>query len=101
MRLPDGARVDLTKRALGQRLLLTLARARIATPGRPVSRNELVCEGWPDQPLAPRVASGRLRVALHALRGLGLDRILLTGEHGWQLSPDVPVVLLSRPPTID
>ncbi|MFT4621412.1 MAG: hypothetical protein ACI8PZ_000064 [Myxococcota bacterium] len=82
--LPDGTRVDLSRRRALQRVL-----AALATANGPLDLPALVEAGWPGEALVPRSGRRRLEVALSTLRALGLRPWLHT-RHGadgaaWQL----------------
>src|SRR6185503_21149144 len=47
--LTGRSRVDCSRRHVLGRILLVLARARLANPGQPVPRDQLVAAGWPGQ----------------------------------------------------
>ena len=53
------------------------------------SADALLAAGWPGERL--RYDSGMLRVytAIRRLRALGLERVLLTRDDGYQLDPEV------------
>lgn len=95
MQTPEGDRVDLSSRQSLRRILLLLARERRAFPGRAVSAEALLEEGWPDERMLPDAAVNRLRVALATLRKLGLKDLLVRTDDGYQLDPGVPVLLSS------
>jgi hypothetical protein len=92
---PDGAAVDLGRRAAPRRLLLALARARLEEPGRVLGFDELIAAGWPGERMRPEAARKRLRTAIWTLRRLGLEPMLLTRDDGYLLDPFVPLQLAS------
>ncbi len=65
--------------------------ARLTTPGRALSADELVAAGWPDERLRPDSARNRLQVALSTLRKLGLRPLLERSKGGYRLAPGVPL----------
>jgi predicted ATPase len=93
LRLPDGARVDLSRRRVLRRLLCELARRRVEAPGALVSSSELVVAGWPGERMLEKSAQDRLWVAVRSLRRLGLEGVLVTGREGYLLDPEVPLAL--------
>jgi hypothetical protein len=72
-----------------RRLLVALAKARDERRGIPLEPSELIAAGWPGERLQKRTATNRLRVALHTLRRLGLEDLLLTQMDGYLLDPQV------------
>lgn len=85
--------VACVRRKLLRRLLVALARARLDTPGAPVTAHDLIRAGWPDESILPRAARNRLHVALHRLRRIGLAATLHFEAGGWFLSADLEVAL--------
>jgi tetratricopeptide (TPR) repeat protein len=85
--------IALPARSPLRRILATLARRRLDTPGAAVTADELVAAGWPDERIRPDAAHNRLHVALATLRKLGLRTLLITDERGYLLEPAVPVEL--------
>ncbi|MGE0867440.1 MAG: PAS domain S-box protein [Kofleriaceae bacterium] len=91
------ARVELSKRQqILRRMLVKLAEARLASPGRPLSVTELVVTGWPDEQVLPDAAANRVRVAIAKLRRLGLRRMLRSNQDGYFLDPEFSVVVRER-----
>ncbi|MGE0550494.1 MAG: PAS domain S-box protein [Kofleriaceae bacterium] len=91
------ARVELSKRQMIlRRMLLRLAESRMSNPGKPLSVQQLVEAGWPDEHVLPEPAANRVRVAIAKLRRLGLRRLLLSNQDGYFLDPEVSVVLRER-----
>jgi hypothetical protein len=95
--LDGGPAIACGRRALLQRLLLALARARIDAPGQPVSARALLAAGWPEESMLPRAAQNRLHVALHRLRRLGLGDVLRCEPGGWLLAAGVALELRDAP----
>ncbi len=96
--LPDGSAVDLTEHPLLARLLTRLAEAWHLRPGAPVSPEELLGAGWPDERASRPSAFNRLWTALSRLRALGLGPFLQRVDGGYRLDPDVPVICGARQP---
>jgi hypothetical protein len=94
-RLPDGSEVDLGRRSVPRRLLAALAEARRASPGRPLSRDELIAAGWPGERMRADAADKRLRTGIWTLRRAGLEALLLTRDDGYLLDPLVPIAMLA------
>lgn len=89
--LPGGEEVDLRRRQAVRRLLAALARARIDRPGEPVSVEDCVEAGWPDERMRWESAQARLWTSIRGLRALGLEDHLVTTGSGYWLSLDVQV----------
>jgi hypothetical protein len=68
-----------------------LVERRIARPGEPVTADELIAAGWPDERIARTAAVNRLRVLVSGLRGEGL-RELESTDGGYRLAPSAQVV---------
>jgi DNA-binding SARP family transcriptional activator len=88
-----GPPVDLGRRAAPRRLLVALVDARRATPGRAVSRDDLIAAGWPGERMMAEAADKRLRTAIWSLRRAGLEEALLTRDDGYLIDPLVAVVV--------
>jgi tetratricopeptide (TPR) repeat protein len=92
LELPDGVRVDLSARQPLRRIVARLAEHRLSAPGEPVSVDELVAAGWPDERMLPSAAGNRIGVALTSLRKLGLRELLRREGEGYALDPAVPLI---------
>ena len=90
----NGERTDLTRRASLRRILATLAEARVASPGEPVSRDTLQDTGWPGDRLIGHSGRARVHVAVSTLRRLGLKDVLVHDGDGYFLDPRAPVVVV-------
>lgn len=90
---PDGAKIDLSRRATLARLLEALVQKRLQSPGVAASFDELIAAGWPGERVLPLAAQNRLRVAVTTLRNMGLRQVLVFREGGHLLDPDVPAVI--------
>lgn len=93
-RLGDGVVVPLGQRPLLARLLLALARARIANPDGPVSGERLAEAVWPNERMLPAARKNRLHVAITTLRSLGLRPVLTSSPGGYRIDCDVAVVIV-------
>lgn len=91
-----GDRRSIARKATLQRLLRRLVDARMTAPGEPVSAEELVACGWPDERMEHDAAKNRLRVAIARLRELGLDRAIVGLRGGYLVDPDVALEVASR-----
>ncbi len=93
IQLPDGARVDVARRANTRRVLWCLVRARLDRPDRPVALDELVAAGWPGERIRTESARARVYTAINTLRRWGLKPYLLTRDRGYLLDPEVSCTL--------
>ncbi len=89
--LREGSRVELAGRPTLARILDALAEARLSAEPKPLSPSELLAAGWPGERVLPQAGQNRVRVALTALRNLGLRTVLLTVEGGHVLDPAIPL----------
>jgi hypothetical protein len=89
LRGANGTHVDLSRRKALRRILARLARARELHPGRAVSAEELVNEGWPNEALTSQSGMDRLYVAISTLRNMGLRGALIARGEGYLLDPEI------------
>ncbi len=82
---------DLTKRTTLARILSTMAKTRIDSPGVGLSVEEILEAGWPDERVRYDAATNRVYVALAELRRLGLREWILTEPSGYRLTTDAQV----------
>ncbi|MCB9596684.1 MAG: hypothetical protein H6719_28425 [Sandaracinaceae bacterium] len=87
----DGETLDLSRRALLWRLVQRLLEAREAAPGEPVTADQLIEAGWPDERILPEAARGRLYTAIRGLRRGGLEALLWSRDGGYLFDPAVRV----------
>jgi len=87
----EGSRIELAARPTLARILEALAEARLSSEPRPLSPTELLAAGWPGERVLPQAGQNRVRVALTALRNLGLRNALCTVEGGHMLDPAIPL----------
>jgi predicted ATPase/Tfp pilus assembly protein PilF len=93
-RLPGAhAPVRFQRRRVLRLLLAKLAEARSASPGSPVSFEQLQRAGWEGEKIFPDAAANRMHVALSELRKLGFRDLLLARAGGYLLDPEVPIQL--------
>ncbi len=85
--------VDLSRRATLKRVVVALARARVATPGEALDVNRVLEAGWPGERVLPEAATNRVYVAIATLRKLGLAGVLRTSDEGYLLDHAVPLEL--------
>ncbi len=93
-RLGDGDVVPLAQRPLLARLLLALARARIANPGVALPGESLAEAVWPSERILPAARKNRLHVAITTLRSLGLRPVLQSSPAGYRIDRDVAIVIV-------
>jgi tetratricopeptide (TPR) repeat protein len=88
---PPGAQplVDLSSRTSLKLILSKLAHLRVQSPGEGLSVSQLVAVGWPDDIVTKDAGRSRVYTAVRTLRSQGLADILITGQHGYMLDPDV------------
>ncbi|MGE0785248.1 MAG: tetratricopeptide repeat protein [Sandaracinaceae bacterium] len=89
---PDDERIDLSRKHVWRRLVQALLERRLARPGDPLSMEQLVRLGWPEQRTVHAAARNRLHVALSGIRKAGLEPLLVKTDQGYLLDPDVDVV---------
>ncbi len=87
LRLGHGAPIDMRGRDVLRRVLARLIKERDARPGHAVAVAELARATWPDEDLALETAENRIRVAIFALRKMGLKRFVVTGGDGYLIAP--------------
>ncbi len=94
--LPDGRRIDLSRRKNVRLVLRALVDARRARPGEALDPAALVAAGWPGERMRADAATKRLHTAIWTLRSLGLGDVLLTEGEGYRLDPSLPVDIVTR-----
>ena len=82
--------VDLRRRGPLRRLLAALARERIDGADRALDVPAMLAAGWPGERMRAASGAARVYMAVRRLRGLGLERVLVTDEVGYRLDPGVP-----------
>jgi hypothetical protein len=97
-RRPEGEVVDLSTRRALRLLLVRLASSRLERPGEALTLEQLFEAGWPGERIAQTAAFRRVYTAIGSLRDLGLRDFLIRRDDGYLLSPDVPLLLLAKPP---
>ena len=90
--LGESGPVDLRKRGAMRRILAALVEQHRQAPGTAIDPLALVACAWPDERLSATSASTRLRVAISALRKLGLREVLHTRHEGYLLAPGLSLV---------
>ena len=92
--LPQGERVDMTRRGPMRKLLVALGEQHGQALGAPLSLDALFAIGWPQQQHVDlSSAHKRVYAAIATLRQLGLKPWLITTDQGYQLDPQLCVML--------
>lgn len=84
-------RCPVAKYRAASRMLAVLATSRERAPGTAMSVNALFRAGWPGEHIQKSSAANRVRVALAALRSLGLRDVLLHNGDGYLLDASIAV----------
>jgi predicted ATPase/tRNA A-37 threonylcarbamoyl transferase component Bud32 len=92
-RPPRAWRIDLGRRTHLRAVLRALAVAAISSPGRPLTRDDVLRAGWPGERILPRAGASRVYVTILELRDLGLRDLLQSSPGGYMLAADVPLVI--------
>ena len=87
--LPNGTRLDLSRRRSAWAVLMCLVDARLERPGDAVPLDDLLAAGWPGERILPEAARARVYVMVSSLRKLGLREWLLKREDGYLLGIDL------------
>lgn len=87
----QGKVVQLEKTRLLRVLLVTLVDSHEREPRAIVSRETMISALWPGESMSDRSADNRLNVAITKLRQLGLEKLVLRSDEGWQLAPETPL----------
>jgi len=80
-------RVDVARRGAVKRILVGLARARLDSPAKALTVDELFDIGWPGEKIPYESQVRRVYTAIWTLRTLGLEGLLLTRDEGYLLDP--------------
>ena len=86
----DQPAVSLVRRTALRRLLLAVMERR--GQGTAASVGDMIQAGWPREALNPHQGATRVYTAIRTLRRMGLERILLTTDRGYELAPEVDVI---------
>jgi hypothetical protein len=86
-RRPNGWRIEVGDRQHARAALRALLRARVDTPGRSLSTDDVLREAWPGERVRKRAGAMRVYVTISTLRDLGLRDLLVNGEGGYLLDP--------------
>lgn len=95
-RMPHAEPVSIQRFAAASSMLRALVDARIERPGHALDVPQLFAIGWPDEQIQERSMRNRVHVALSKLRAAGLREVLLRGDAGYLLDPQLQVLLVGR-----
>ena len=84
--LPSGETIDLSRHSVLWRLFEAIATQHRDKPGTPLSTNDLVQAGWPDEKILYEAGHLRVYTAIRRLRKLGLGDIIETQDDGYRVS---------------
>lgn len=87
--LGNAAPVDLARRPVLRCLLAALCDREERSPGAPLSIEELLAAGWPNERTRRSAALNRLHFSLSSLRSLGLGDSLERQGTGYRLAPHI------------
>lgn len=87
--IDDDEPVDLTTRKPLRLLLRHFVQIAASDPLAGARVGDLVSVGWPGEAVSESAGKNRVYTAIRFLREMGLEEILVTGDRGYQLSPQV------------
>lgn len=93
VRGPHQEAASLERKVPARRVLSALVKARQTRPGVGLDLDALFEAGWPGESIRPDSMRNRVHVTLNQLRGVGLREVLLRGDDGYLLDPDVPLLV--------
>lgn len=96
-RLGGEPRVDLSRWSAPCLILEALAHAHSQKAG-PLNLASLCAAGWPGQSLVPKARRDRVYQAISMLRKSGLKALIMRSRLGYQLVPNVCVVIADEEP---
>jgi hypothetical protein len=86
--LPDGERLDFSRRGALRRIALAFVERHLDQPGESLSTYDL---------LDPEAGSNRVYTTISRLRGLGFDNLVMTDDEGYFLAPSLTVERREEP----
>lgn len=86
--LAGNPRTNIETRIPLRRLLLALAELKESQPSATLTSVAAFVAGWPGERATPKAAAMRVYTAIHALRRLGLDEVLVRRNRGYILHVD-------------
>ncbi|QDG51993.1 hypothetical protein FIV42_14970 [Persicimonas caeni] len=87
-----GEHVDISRRGALRKILAALVDRRFDAPGEPMSVDDVMAAGWPDEVLTPSSGARRVYSTINRMRDLGLDEVLQTVDDGYMIDPAVTPV---------
>ena len=90
-RIGLGTPIELSRRASLRGIFAALLARYESAPGAPLRNEELIEAGWPGERIPRKSALNRLRVALASLREMGLHGVIVRGDNGCLIRPEVRV----------
>ncbi len=87
-----GPRMDLSTKGPLRRVFRAIVQAHRDRPRLALSVNEVFDAGWFGESAEPEALSGRVYSAISKLRRMGLDKVIVRTEGGYQLDPHVCVI---------
>lgn len=90
-RLDDAAVTDISRRGALRRILVCLAKASAERPGNPVTTDDVIDAGWPDEQILYDAALSRVYTTMNRLRSLGFEPWIHTLDDGYVLDPTLTV----------
>jgi hypothetical protein len=91
-----GEEVNLGRRGPLRKVLLVLAKQRLASPGIGLSNDAILDAGWPGEKMQHEAGLARVYTTVQRLRGLGLKAVLVTHDDGYLLDPAIAVHIEKR-----
>lgn len=88
--------VNLGRRGPLRKVLLALAKKRVASPGVGLSNEEVLEAGWPGEKMQHEAGLARVYTTIQRLRGLGLQSLLVTHDDGYLLDEAVAARIEKR-----
>jgi hypothetical protein len=88
-RLPGRPAVPLRKRHALRRIVVALVELQRSNPGAALPMTQAFEAGWPGERAIPRAAATRVYTAVHELRQMGLDGMLVRRHGGYVLEADI------------
>ena len=91
----DGARVDMRRRGAPRRILMALVKAHQGD-GAPLTVDQVLEAGWPDERILPDAGRARVYMAISTLRKLGLGPLMERMDEGYRFAPGLSLQLVDR-----
>jgi hypothetical protein len=91
----DGTRVDMRRRGAPRRILMALVKAHHGE-GAPLSVDQVLEAGWPDERILPDAGRARVYMAISTLRKLGLAPLMERTDEGYRFTPGLTLQRVDR-----